>query len=88
MSIQFVKKIQFTRLVKTGGRLREFNFLKYNKEPNGYYCVDTVDDRGNRIIFFMYDTDGKWRIEQRTDLPQWLNTAETQFHELILEETQ
>ena len=29
MQIQFTKNIQFTRLVKADGRLREFNFRKY-----------------------------------------------------------
>jgi hypothetical protein len=86
MQIQFLKKLQFTRLVKAGGRIREFNFLKYNKEPDPYFCVDTVDDRGNRIIFYMYDMDHKWKIKEVPGLPSWVYDAETQFQNMIHEE--
>ena len=87
MHVQFTRNLQFTKLLKAGGRLREFNFLKHNKEANGYFSVDTVDDRGNRITILMYDVDGNWKIEQKKELPAWITDAEEQFRNLILEET-
>jgi hypothetical protein len=87
MHVHFVKKLQFTKLVKAGGRLREFNFLKHNKEPE-YFSVDTVDDRGNRITFFMYDTDGSWKIEAKKEIPQWILEAEGKLQQMIQEEVQ
>jgi hypothetical protein len=86
MFTQFVKKIQFTRVLKAHQRLREFNFLKHNIHSAAYFSVDTVDDRGNRIMFTMYDMDGKWRIKEITGLPDWIYEAEPQLHNVILEE--
>ena len=53
MQLQFIKNIQFTKLVKAEGRLREFNFRKQNKLEDSVFTVDVSDDRGNRIIFSM-----------------------------------
>ena len=61
-----VKNLQFTRLYKVDGYLKEFNFRKSNPSPDGRCSVDTIDARGNRIMFFMEKTDkveksgGKW----------------------------
>lgn len=87
MHVHFVKKLQFTKLVKAGGRLREFNFLKHNKEPE-YFSVDTVDDRGNRITFFMYDTEGNWKIDVKKEIPAWILESEEKLQKMILEELQ
>lgn len=88
MYIQFIKNIQFTKVLKVHLRLREFNFLKHNAEPASYFSVDTVDDRGNRITFSMFDVDGKWRIKELPGLPDWIYDAENQFHNAIIEENQ
>jgi hypothetical protein len=86
MLTQFVKKIQFTRVLKAHLRLREFNFLKHTVDAVSYFSVDTVDDRGNRIMFNMHDFDGKWKIKEITGLPDWIYDTEPQLHNVILEE--
>ena len=58
MQLNFIKNIQFTRLVKADGRLREFNFRKFSGEEGELlFSIDVVDDRGNRIIFRMRKED-------------------------------
>jgi hypothetical protein len=86
MQIQFTKNIQFTRLVKADGRLREFNFRKYRgDEGELLFSVDVVDDRGNRIIFKMKKDEGGWKIIP-SQLPPWVTSNEKNFHDLIEEE--
>jgi hypothetical protein len=87
MKIQFVKNIQFTKLVKAEGRLREFNFRKVNGVKEGRFTVDVSDDRGNRIIFNMVkeDNDG-WKITTSEPIPDWVTKNEEIFSELIEEE--
>jgi hypothetical protein len=85
MHIQFIKNIQFTRLVKVDGRLREFNFRKLGGLQEGIFTVDVSDDRGNRIMFRMQKEDNNWKIIQQP-LPDWVWHYETQFHDLIEEE--
>jgi len=86
MKIQFIKNIQFTRLVKAEGRLREFNFRKINGIKEGMFTVDVSDDRGNRIIFNMEKNDNQWKIVSTTPLPDWITLNEAKFEELIEEE--
>ena len=62
MPIQFVKNIQFSKLIKAEGRLREFNFRKTGTGNDEKCSVDTVDDRGNRIIFSMSKEGGTWKL--------------------------
>ena len=63
MQIQFIRNIQFTKLVKADGRLREFNFRKSNGLQEGLFTVDVSDDRGNRIVLRMQREDGVWKIK-------------------------
>ena len=86
MKIQFIKNIQFTRLVKAEGRLREFNFRKVNGIKDGMFTVDVSDDRGNRIIFNMEKNDNQWKITSTAPLPDWITQNEAKFEELIEEE--
>ena len=85
MQIHFIKNIQFTRLIKADGRLREFNFRKINGMHENLFSVDVVDDRGNRIIFRMEKEDGSWKILKQA-LPIWVNENEKHFHDAIEEE--
>ena len=82
----FVKNIQFSRLVKADGTLREFNFRKYTG-PSGdmLFSVDVCDLRNNRIAFKMQHKDTTWKIVQ-TPLPEWVLTNEDVFNRLIEEE--
>ena len=85
MLVQFNRNIQFTKLVKTEGRLREFNFRRVNGLHEAIFTVDVSDDRGNRIMFRMEKKDGQWKIQDQT-LPDWIRNAESNFHDLIEEE--
>lgn len=85
MRIEFVKNIQFTRLVKVDGRLREFNFRKLGGPNEGIFTVDVSDDRGNRIIFRLKKESNEWKIVPQ-QLPSWVHAKEKDFHELIEEE--
>jgi hypothetical protein len=85
MQIQFIRNIQFTRLVKAEGRLREFNFRKSNGLQEGLFTVDVSDDRGNRIIFHMQNDVGVWKFVKQL-LPAWIMENEGGFHTLIEEE--
>ena len=86
MKIEFNKNIQFTKLVKTEGRLREFNFRKINSIKEGSFTVDVCDDRGNRKIFNMYKTEDSWKIKADEHLPEWIIANEQVLHNLIEEE--
>jgi hypothetical protein len=85
MPIQFVKNIQFSKLIKAEGRLREFNFRKTGTGNDEKCSVDTVDDRGNRIIFSMFKEGGLWKLSS-TLLPKWICQYEVQLGEAIDEE--
>ena len=86
MRIEFVRNIQFTRLLKVNGRLREFNFRKLGGANEGFFTVDVSDDRGNRIIFRMQKENDTWKLVMSQPLPAWIIEKEGNFHELIEEE--
>jgi len=85
MHIQFKKNIQFTRLIKADGHLREFNFRKLTGFQDELFTVDVSDDRGNRIMFRMRKEDGTWKIVAQP-LPEWVAKNEATFHDVIEEE--
>jgi len=82
MQIHFTKVVHFTRLIKAGGRLREFNFRKLRQLEEDIFSVDTVDDRGNRIIFYMHKKASGWTIIPQP-LPAWISENENKLHEQI-----
>jgi len=79
------RNIQFTKLLKTRGRLREFNFRRSNPEGKILFSVDVTDDRSNRILFRMSKEEEVWKIQPQL-LPDWIMENESSFHELIEEE--
>ena len=85
MPINFIRNIQFTKLIKAEGRLREFNFRKTGTGIEEKCSVDTVDDRGNRIIFSMQKENETWKIGS-TLLPKWISNYEDDLHKAIEEE--
>lgn len=87
MQIRFVKNIQFSRVIKAEGRMREFNFRKPNGREPALCTVDVSDDRGHRIIFHMQKEDNSWKILPQ-QLPAWVTQLEDKFSELIEEELQ
>jgi hypothetical protein len=87
MEIRFVKAVQFTRLLKAGGRLREFNFRKVNNNPNKeLFSVDVCDDRGERVFFNMQKEQNDWRFGLSAILPAWISQQEDQLSAAIEDE--
>jgi hypothetical protein len=85
MRIQFVRMIQFTRLVKANGRLREFNFRKVKSPDEELFDVNVCNDRGERIIFSMQKKGDAWRIIP-CQIPQWILQNETSLDKNIKDE--
>ena len=82
----FTKNVQFSRLVKAEGTLREFNFRKHSDPQGGVlFSVDVCDLRNNRIAFKMQHRDTAWKIVQ-TPLPEWVTKNEQILNDLIEEE--
>lgn len=81
----FTKNIQFSKLIKANGRLKEFNFRKINDHKEGLFTVDVVDERDSRIFFNIQKIDNNWEIV-KTPLPQWILENEAAFNEVIEEE--
>jgi len=89
MQIRFVKNVQFTKVLKAEGRMREFNFRKPNGREAALCTVDVSDDRGQRIIFTMQkdDNSNSWKILPQA-VPAWITQLEGKLSELIEEELQ
>jgi hypothetical protein len=85
MAIHFIRNIQFTRLIKVDGRLKEFNFRKLMNQGDERCSVDTVDERGNRIIFSVSKENGSWKLASAL-IPGWIVDYEKQLHDAIEEE--
>jgi hypothetical protein len=86
MIIQFNRNIQFSKLIKAEGRLREFNFRKVNGLHEELFTVDVSDDRGNRIMFKMRKDGDEWLIIAEQPIPDWIRTSSSRFNEAIEEE--
>ena len=85
MQIRFVKTIQFTTLLKAGGRLREFNFNKKSTPEGEIFTVNVCDDRGDRIFFSMHKEQNQWRFINPPIFP-WIIQNEDKLSEIIEEE--
>ena len=86
MKITFNRNIQFTKLIKVKGRLKEFNFRKANASIKGQFTIDVLDDEGpmgNRIIFRMENKDDTWQIISGYALPAWVLEKEHELDEII-----
>jgi len=88
MQVNFTKVVHFTRLIKAGGRLREFNFRKLRGLDQEMFTVDTVDDRGNRILFRMQKDSNNQRTILQQILPSWIPESESKLNEAIEDELQ
>jgi hypothetical protein len=86
MALNVRKNVQFTKLIKAPGHLKEFNFRKLPGASELFH-VDVNDDRGNRIMFNMKLEDGQWKIADNI-VPKWVTDAEQKLHSAIEEELQ
>lgn len=69
----------FSKLIKAGDRLREFNFRQTYLNDSSRYSVDVPDDKGNRIMFSIYkDEDGGWKVAAQL-MPMWVHNAEAEL---------
>jgi len=85
MHLQFVRMVQFTRLVKADGRLREFNFRKVKTPEEELFSVNVCNERGDRINFSMEKKEDAWRIIP-SQLPQWILQNENDLDKNIKDE--
>lgn len=85
MKLSYVKNVQFTKLVKINGQLKEINFRKSNTSAEGKFTVDVIDDRNNRIIFYMERKEEAWQIISEK-LPEWIHNMEPELNQIIEEE--
>jgi hypothetical protein len=86
MIVQFNRNIQFTKLIKAEGHLREFNFRKVNGLHEELFTVDVSDDRGNRIMFKMRKEGNEWFIDTDHPIPDWVRNYIPRYNEAIEEE--
>ena len=78
-------KSYFTKVVKAGDRLREFNFRKFSDRGNLIH-VDVSDERGSRHIFKMQlSEEDQWKIDDK-NLPVWIYEAEQKLSAAIQDE--
>jgi hypothetical protein len=82
--MQFVKMVQFTRLVKAEGQLREFNFRKL-KSDDPLFTVNVCTERGDRVIFNMVKKDNNWKIQDQ-EIPKWIIQSEQNIGAVIEDE--
>jgi len=85
--MQFVRMVQFTRLVKINGRLREFNFRKLKSPNEEIFSVNVVNDRGDRILFNMKKEGNSWKVVGER-LPDWITSGETELGQSVEDELQ
>ncbi len=79
----FQKQIQFTRTLKAGGRVREFNFLKVGSSAPSFE-VDVADERGDRHMFLLSFEDG-WKIKGG-DVPAWVSDVSDELYNQVAKE--
>lgn len=73
----------FSKVMKAGDRMREFNFRLASANDDSRYSIDVPDDKGNRVIFSMFkNADKVWKIAAQL-MPMWIHEAEEQLAEAI-----
>ena len=73
------RNVQFTKLIKINGRQCEFNFRKRTAEE---FDVDTVDDRGNRIMFKLVKKEDNWSVQGNNSVG-WLIQHEKEIGAVV-----
>ena len=75
--------ISFSKVIKLGDRLREFNFRRIPGSDN--YSINVSDDKGQRILFnLLKSSESSWVIEGQ-NLPLWLQFSESVLGAAIAE---
>jgi hypothetical protein len=69
----------FSKVIKAGDKLREFNFRQTNLNDDSRYTIDVPDDKGNRITFSIYrNADAEWKVAAQL-MPIWVHNAEQEL---------
>jgi hypothetical protein len=79
------KNIQFTQLIKAGGRLREFNFRKSQGPEGPLFTVDVADPNGGRHYILLRLEDNQWVLKTKNMLP-WIGEVIPQIEQAIMTE--
>ena len=77
----------FSKVIKAGERLREFNFRQANAQEASRYSVDVPDDKGNRIMFSMVKEGEAWATAAQL-LPDWIYNHQDALGKAIEENIQ
>lgn len=74
--------IQFTNLIKAGGRLREFNFRRSQGINDPMFTVDVADERGERHYVIFRLKNQQWALENNK-LVGWIEEVLPQIEKAI-----
>jgi hypothetical protein len=85
--MEFQKQVQFSKHIKAGGRLKEFNFLKLNNEVSPTYYVDVSDERGRRHQFLINNDGNTWKTIGQS-LPTWIVEVEKSLFDAVEKQEQ
>ncbi len=76
----------FSKLIKTSGRLYEFNFRRIPGKDLKYH-VDVPDARGNRIIFHVSKGENdEWVTTDQ--IPEWVKNAFSDIADVLQQQEQ
>ena len=76
------KNIQFTELIKAGGRLREFNFRKSQGLNDPMFTIDVASETGERHYILFRQRNKQWVLENK-QLNPWIEEILPQIEEII-----
>ncbi len=76
--MQHPKNIQFTQLIKAGGRLREFNFRRSQGPEGPLITVDVADSNGERHYISFQMEDDQWILKTKY-MADWIEEAITRI---------
>jgi len=66
----------FSKIIKAGDRLREFNFRQSSPKDKSRFTIDVPDQKGNRIMFSIFKNEqGEWKLSEQL-IPGWVHEAE------------
>jgi hypothetical protein len=80
--MEYSKNVAFTKVIKTDGRFREFNFRKKPSSVHPTYNIDVSDESGIRHYFTLIKISHQW-IFGELDVAQWIKEGALQFYESI-----
>jgi hypothetical protein len=76
------KNIQYTNLIKAGGRLREFNFRRSLGSRGPMFTVDVANERGDRYYLIFRFEHKAWVLEN-INMEPWINDVLPQIRDAI-----